>query len=166
VTLSILTGAGSRLALAAALAGACATGASALPGLPQSATASLSTARAGARPVALTLELDYDMQCGYPGPGPVVIELPAAERVPGSLARSQVLVDGHPAASVQVSGHRVDVGLAAKPRIMCDEIGPGRLTISFPTSAGLGNPARAGSYTIDVTRASTALSARLTVLSS
>jgi hypothetical protein len=166
VTLPIPTRACSRVALATALAGSFAAAASALPGLPQSATASLSSARAGARPVALTLELEYDMQCGYPGPGPVVVGLPAAEHVPVALARSQVLVNGHPAASVQVSGHRVDVGLAPAPQVMCDVIGPGRLTIVFSSAAGLGNPARAGSYTIDVTRASTALSARLTVQNS
>jgi len=153
-----------RVALAAALFGVCVPVATAIPGLPQSATASLSSARVGARPVALTIELDYDMQCGYPGPGPVVIELPATEHVPAALTRSQVLLDGHPAVSVAISGHRVEVGLASQPRIICDEIGPGRLTILFSSAAGLGNPSRPGSYTIAVTRATTALSARFTIL--
>ena len=150
--------------LAALLFAVCVPAAMSLPGLPQAATVSLSSPRAGARAVALTLELEYDMQCGYPGPGPVVIELPAAERVPAALARSQVLLDGHPAVSIAISGHRVEIGLASEPRVICDEIGPGRLTILFSRAAGLGNPLRAGTYTVAVARASTALSAEFTIL--
>ena len=46
---------------------------------------------------------------------------------------------------------------------MCDVIGPGRLTIAFNRSAGLGNPARAGAYTISATRQAAAFSARIAI---
>ncbi len=59
-----------------------------------------------------------------------------------------MIVDGHPAVSVALSGHTVTVGLAPAPRVMCDVIGPGRLTLLFSASAGLGNPSRAGSYIV------------------
>ena len=103
------------------------------------------------------------MQCGYPGPGPVLIDLPSQERVPRVLTPSQVLVDGHPARNVGIFGHRVSVGLAPLPRIICMVIGMGRLTILFTRAAGLGNPLRAGSYTITATRASSEFSARFTI---
>ena len=119
--------------------------------------------RSGARPVALTLVLTYEMQCGYPGPGPLTIDLPSEERVPGALVRSQVLVDGQPARSVSISGHAVTIGLAAPPRIMCMVIGMGRLTILLTRASGLGNPVRAGSYAITATRASSEFSASFAI---
>lgn len=130
---------------------------------PSTASVSLSSARAGARPVALTLTLTYEMQCGYPGPGPVVIRLPQQERVPARLAPAQVLVDGQPARTVAISGHTVTVGLAPRPQIMCESIGPGRLTILLTRAAGFGNPLRADSYTIAVTRRAAAFTAGFTI---
>jgi hypothetical protein len=134
-----------------------------LPGLPRSAAISLSSALAGARPVALTLTLTYEMQCGYPGPGPVTIIFPRQERLPGTIAPQQVLVDGHPARTALVSGHVVSVGLAPPPPIMCDVIGPGHLTIRFSRAARLGNPLRAGSYTLTVSNDTARFSARYTI---
>lgn len=151
------------LAVAAITLGACGS-AAALPGpLTSSAAVSLSSSAAGARPVSLTLTLSYEMQCGYPGPGPVVIDLPAQERVPAALSPLRVLVDGHPAQTVAISGHKVTVGLAAPPQVTCMVIGMGRLTILFTRTAGLGNPARAGSYTVAATRASSQFAARFTI---
>jgi hypothetical protein len=46
---------------------------------------------------------------------------------------------------------------------MCDVIGPGRLTILFTRAARFGNPARAGTYTIIVTRRASTFSARFTI---
>lgn len=151
------------LALVSALLAACTSAAAAPTPLPSSAAVILSSERAGARPVALTLKLTYEMQCGYPGPGPVLIDFPKQERVPGVLASSRVLVDGHRARAVGVSGHTVSVGLAPPPQIMCDVIGPGRLTILFTRAAGFGNPVRAGRYTITATRGTSAFSARFTI---
>jgi len=162
VSVSTLSRASWPVAVVAALlaAGAARTGGAVLP---QSASVTLSSAQAGARPVVLTLVLGYEMQCGYPGPGPVTIDLPAAERVPAQLAPSQVLVDGKPAPSVAIAGHAVSVGLAPPPQVMCDVIGPGKLTIEFGRAAGLGNPSRPGVYTLEAARGSAAFTARFTI---
>jgi len=119
-----------------------------------SATVSLSSSRTGARPVELTLTLAYEMQCGYPGPGPVLIEFPRQLLLPATLTRSQVLVDGRSARSVRISGRTVSIGLAPRPRIICMEIAMSRLAIVFTAAADLGNPVRTGTYTLAVTRAS------------
>jgi hypothetical protein len=103
------------------------------------------------------------MQCGYPGPGPVVVRLPAAAHVPPTIPRAAVLVDGRPATGVQVGGRTVGVGLPPRPQVMCDVIGPGKLTIEFTPAAGLGNPARPGTYSITARRGTSAFSARFTI---
>jgi len=133
--------------------------ADALPGPAHSAAITVSPPRAGATAVVVKLVLGYEMQCGYPGPGPVVVTLPPGERVGRTLARSAVVVDGRPAVSVAVSGRTVTIGLAPAPQVMCDVIGPGRLTVLFLASAGLGNPPRAGSYTVRAARGSASFSA-------
>ena len=159
--------AASRVAVVVMLVGASGSAVAAPTPKPSppihSATVSLSSVRAGARPVALRLVLTYEMQCGYPGPGPVTIDLPTQERVRSVVKLAQVLVDGHPARALAVSGHTVTVGLAPPPRINCMVIGVGRLTILLTRAAGLGNPLRAGSYTITAARASSEFSARFTI---
>ena len=129
----------------------------------QSAVVAASPSGAGVRPAALTLRLSYAMQCGYPGPGPVAVRLPAAERVPASIPRPAVLVDGKAPSAVRVAGHVVTVALPPRPQVMCDSIGPGTLTIAFTRAAGLGNPARAGSYTVEATRQAATFAARLAI---
>jgi hypothetical protein len=88
------------------------------------------------------------MQCGYPGAGPVTIALPSAERLPARLARRDLLVDGHAARGVVLSGHTLTITLAPAPRIICDVIGLGRLTVEVTAGAELGSPLHAGTYTI------------------
>ncbi len=133
-------------------------------GLPQSAaTVAVTPNRAGVRPAAITVRLTYEMQCGYPGPGPVRVVLPVAVRVPARIARSAVFVNGRAAPAVRVAGRAISVGLPARPRIMCDAIGPGRLTIVFGRAAGIGNPLRAGSYLLVATRQTSSFVARFTI---
>jgi hypothetical protein len=127
-------------------AGAAATSAAA--GLGQSASGTISSQRAGTRPVTLTLKLGYEMQCGYPGPGPVVVTFPATWRLPAKLGATPVLVNGKAAVSASVSGHTVKVGLAPPPQIMCDEIGPGMLTIQFTRGDNIGSPLKAGTSVV------------------
>ncbi len=150
-----------------ALAFGVSTASAATPARPTPALHTLevtvSPAKAGAHPVLWSVELGYEMQCGYPGPGPVVLSFPAAVRLPARIARSAVLVDGKAAASVQAAGRSLAVGLAPPPQIMCDVIGPGRLTIELTGAAGLGNPARAGSYRLTATRGTTSFSARFAI---
>ena len=122
--------------------------ASATAGLGQSASGTISSRAAGTRPVTLTLKLGYEMQCGYPGPGPVVITFPASWRLPAKLGNAPALVNGKPALSVALSGHTVKVGLTPPPQIMCDAIGPGTLTIQFTRGDNIGSPLRAGTSVV------------------
>jgi hypothetical protein len=117
-------------------------------------TVALSSTRAGVRPVQVTFRFSYMMQCGYPGAGPVTIALPSAERLPARLARGDVLVDGHAARSAALSGHTLTIALAPPPPIMCDVMGEGRLTVELTTAADIGNPLRAGSYTVTASTSS------------
>ena len=55
------------------------------------------------------------------------------------------------------------VALPPRPEVMCDVIGPGRLTIAFSRAAGLGNPAAAGSYTVTARRQAAAFAARFAI---
>ena len=71
-------------------------GQTAPPIRPAAAAVTLSTSKAGARPVTLTLQLRYNMQCAIPARGRRLIIFPVAERLPAQLAAGDVLV-GHPA---------------------------------------------------------------------
>jgi hypothetical protein len=134
--------------VAAVLITAGAVAGSATAGLGQSASGTISSNRASTRPVTLTLKLGYEMQCGYPGPGPVVVTFPAAWRLSAKLGSTAVLVDGKAAVSASLSGHTVKVGLAPPPQIMCDVIGPGMLTIQFTRGDNIGSPMTAGTSVV------------------
>ncbi len=127
--------------LLGALAG---TAQGALP--PSSASVAASSYAPRANP-ALTFKLTYEMQCGSPGAGPLVVQLPSAMSVPVSIAPSSVLVNGAPAASVKVKGSKLTVGIPQKGGfITCDVIGMGTLTVVVTRSAGLHNPKAKGIY--------------------
>src|SRR4051794_26647026 len=87
--------------MVAALVGAAVSDAAA------TATARLSTTRAGARPVAVTLTFETVYQCGVPKRA--VVTLPLGERMPTRLATGSVRVDGK-ATAVSVDGRSVTVG--------------------------------------------------------
>ena len=127
-----------------------------------SATVSVSDTHAGARPVRLVLTLRYEMQCGNPGVGTLVVRLPAALRVRSSLPPHSVLLDGR-TATARLHGHRLVVELPPRPRIMCDVIGPGKLRLEVTKAAGLGNPLRAGSYAVVAARGTRTFTARLRI---
>lgn len=141
-----------KLALAGAVALLAAASASAAGG---GATASLSTTSAGARDVALTIELhDVALQCGRPDARTLTIALPAAMRVPSSIPASSVRVGARAPSSVATNGSAVEVSLPAlSPKVMCDVIELATLRIQLTAGAGLGNPAKAGRYTFTVTAA-------------
>ncbi len=138
-------------------------GAPAAPLLPSSMSVALSTSRPGARPVAVMLTLRYEMQCGYPGPGPVVVRLPAREHIPAALPAGAVLVNGRAATAAVAAGSSLRVALPPRPQVMCDVIGPGRLTIAFGRRAGLGNPGVPGGYTVTARRQSSAFAAHFAI---
>jgi hypothetical protein len=122
------------------------------PDMPATSV-TLSTARAGAKPVALTLKVHYEMVCNQPGLGKALVQLPQASSVPAHIDSADVLVNGKPAPAVTVSGHDISITMPAKRSgVTCMVMGPGTLTLSLTRAAGLGNPAKAGAYTIRVRR--------------
>jgi hypothetical protein len=119
--------------------------------LPQpTASVSASSHEPGAE-TALTVVMSYEMQCGSPGAGPVLLTLPHGMSVPPSLGPSSVLVNGAPAVSVKVHGSLLTVGIPQRTGgIICDVIGPGKLTVVIPKTTGLRNPKTKGTYPFHV----------------
>jgi hypothetical protein len=117
---------------------------------PGVATASAAPARAGARPAALTLTLSTELKCGRLGPGVVLVTLPAAVRVPSTLHRSRVRVNGRVPAAVKVTGHVVVLTEPPLKGLTCDVLAPGRLKVVFTRAAAFGNPLEPGRYPIAI----------------
>jgi hypothetical protein len=86
----------------------------------------------------LSLNLHYEMVCGQPGRGPVVVRLPPGFR----LSRLQVSARGE-ARPFTLAGRTVTIGLAKPPQITCMSITEGTLPIRI---AGVHAPA--GTYVI------------------
>jgi hypothetical protein len=128
-----------------------------------SATVTLSSNRAATRPVQLTLKLHYEMQCSWPGQGPLTLRLPGAMTVPTTIPPAAILIDGDAAKHVGGSGHRIVLNLPPRPQILCDAIAPGTLVVRFTAAARLGNPKLAGSYRVRATKGSLAFSAPLQI---
>lgn len=151
-----ISGLGSSAAFAGLLAGVLATGAagSAADGtppvmpLPHTLTAVAQPARAGARPMQLTLTERAELQCGRVGPGPVIVTLPAGERMPATIPAAAVSVNGTAPTAVERAGRAVTLTLPRPGGVICDVIGPGTVTIRFRRSALLGNPGKPGLYTV------------------
>ena len=139
--------------LVAALAAATTAGALAqvAPG-SGSVTVSLSSSRAGARPVVVTLAVHTELQCGRLTGGTVVIRLPVAERVPAAVPAAAVLVGGKTSGGVAVQGHVLTVTVPRTTGVICDVIGPGTVQVVLGRAAGLGNPPQAGTYSLSVAR--------------
>jgi hypothetical protein len=132
---------------------------------PVSIAVSLSTPHAGAWPVVVGLRLRYEMQCGWPGPGSLVIRFPAGMLLPARLPAGAVLANGKVTTATGPTGasRDVTVGLPKRPQIMCDEIGPGTLTVAFTRAARLGNPKAAGSYVLRVAHGADRFAGRLAI---
>lgn len=128
-----------------------------------SAQARALPARAGARPVRLELAIRLRLQCGRPGPGPVLVSLPAAVAMPATIARDAVLVDGAPPVSLFVKGHVIRLALPRPVGVTCDSIGPGTVRVVFTRAAGLGNPEQPGSYRIGLSVGTRGAVARLVI---
>ena len=153
--------AGVGCALAAALSAAAASAATPPVAANGATTATLSSTKAGAKPVALTLTVHYEMVCGRPGRGTAIVTLPEAAAVPASIARSAVLVDGEPAPSVSVSGHDVSIAMPLTHGVTCMSIGPGTLTLTLTRAARMGNPKSPGTYTVRIRRGTRSFQARV-----
>jgi hypothetical protein len=130
---------------------------------PPSLAVTLSNDRAGARPVVVALALHTELQCGHLFGGTVVVRLPAAERVPTAVPVRSVLIAGAPSRGVSVADHALTVQVPRPTGVMCAVLGPGTAKIVLTRAVGLGNPIRAGSYRISLTRAGAQVQARFTV---
>jgi len=116
-------------------------------GTPTTLVANALPGRA-AQPAALTLQATFELQCGRVGQ--VTVGLPAAMGVRTPIAPRAVLVNGAHPASVRTSGHVVQVTMPPPQGVMCDSIGPARITLRFTKAAGLVNPRHAGSYAVSL----------------
>lgn len=127
------------------------------------ATVLLSSAKAGADHVALTVKLQATLRCGRPFGAGVVVTLPRAARVPSSIASSAVRVNGKAPSRLAVSGRKVTVGLPAVHGIICDSITDGVLKVAFAGRAALGNPSAPGTYAIAIRRGASAYSVPIAI---
>jgi hypothetical protein len=127
------------------------------------ASVALSSSRAGARPVVVAVQLRYEMQCGWPGPGTVAIRFPAAMAVPDRVRAADVLVDGKPATRLVSHGHQEVVSLPPRKGILCDAIGPGLLKITFTRAVRVGNPKAPGTYALTAQHGAMGFTARFGV---
>ena len=93
-----------------------------------------------------------ELQCGRLVGGTLAVRLPAQERVPATVAATAVQVGGKPAGGVTVKGHTLTVAIPHPRGMMCDSIGPGKLTLVLTRTANLGNPMSAGKYPLVVAR--------------
>jgi hypothetical protein len=101
----------------------------------------------------LSVQLHYEMACGQPGRGPVVVRLPAAFR----LANPRVRVRGE-ARPFTVAGTTVTIALPKPPQVTCMSITAGVLPVGI---AGVRAPA--GTYTVRAAVNAHTFTARLRV---
>jgi len=117
---------------------------------------------AGAKPARLKVSLSLELHCAKPGPAAIVISLPRAWRVPKTVAQPAVWIDtSHPKA-VTVSGHTLTLEPVA-PTGTCNVIAPGTITVKFTRAAKLGNPRKAGRYTVRASIGQQDFSARVSI---
>jgi hypothetical protein len=127
-----------------------------------SATATAAPSAASARPARLTVSLSLELRCGQPSSAAIAVSLPRAWRVPSTVARKAVWIDtAHPHA-VTVSGHTLSLRPAAPPG-GCTVIAPGTITVKFTRAAKLGNPRKAGRYTVRASIGTQTFSARVRI---
>jgi hypothetical protein len=114
------------------------------------ATATLGNDDAGAATGAATIRLRAELQCGRLSSRTVTVHLPAAMKVPATIAASAVLVGGKPTASVKTTGSTVVITMPLPKGVTCMVLGPGTVAVTFTARVRLHNPASAGSYAFTV----------------
>ncbi len=150
-------------ALILAGAAALAAGAGATPP-PGPATAVVSSARHGARPVALTVSFRAELQCGHLMAKAVALGLPAAAVVPRTVPAAAVVVAGRRASSVTVTGHTLTISLTpAIGLATCNALTVGTARVTVGPAAMIGNPAAPGRYRISVASGGETYAAALTI---
>jgi hypothetical protein len=115
-----------------------------------------------AHPVRLLVTLRYEMQCNYPGAGPLVVTFPSAVKLPHRFAPNTVKLARKPIAA-KVNGRRVTVTIPPPSGTLCSLRGPGSVTLTFTRAAKLANPARVGSYDFKATHDGHTFTAKLAI---
>ena len=120
--------------------------------------------RAGAKPAGLKISLGLNLRCAKPAPTAIVVALPKAWRVPKQVALTAILIDSsHPKAAT-VSGRTLTLQ-PISPSGTCNVIAPGTITVKFTRAAKLGNPRRAGHYTVRASIGTQNFSTRVSISS-
>ena len=78
------------------------------------------------------------------------------------VARTAVLIDDTHPEGVTVSGHTLTLQPAAPPGT-CTVVAPGTIKVKFMRAARLGNPRRAGRYTVRASIGTQDFSARVSI---
>lgn len=126
------------------------------------ATAVAAPQAAGARPAALKVSLSLELRCAKPGPAAISVSLPRAWRVPKAVARTAVWIDGSHPEGVSVSNHALMLRPVAPPGT-CTVMAPGTIKVKFTRAAKLGNPRKAGRYTVRASIGRQDFSARVSI---
>jgi hypothetical protein len=132
-------------------------------GTAPGATVSLSSRKAGAKPVAVTIRIAAPLRCGIPFGSPVVVSLPRTSFVPRAIAGSAVLVNGKHSAKVTVSARSVTVAVPAVHGMTCDSITDGHEAVTFTSAAKLGNATSPGTYAVKIRRGTSTYAASVTL---
>jgi hypothetical protein len=125
-------------------------------------TVKLSSSRAGAKDVTLTLSYMTALRCGHPSTG-VTVDLPAAAGVAAKIAGSAVHMNGRPVSAVVVRKHSLAVSPPRVSGVTCDSIVNGTVTLVLGAGAEIANPAHAGTYQVSVASGTSHLTATYSV---
>jgi hypothetical protein len=134
------------------------------PAAGQSMTLTASSQATSAHHVRIAMTLHYEMQCNYPGAGPLVVTFPKALKVPKQLAAGAVQLAGKPIAAT-IDGRQVTVTIKPPTGALCGVMGPGILKLVFTRKANLANPRRPGSYRFAATHITHDFTAKLAIKS-
>lgn len=148
--------------LVLALAATAVLAASASAGQIGTAAGVATPSTAGTKPARLKVSLNLELRCARPGPAAIVVSLPRAWRVPKQVARTAVWVDSSHPNAVTVSGHTLTLQ-PVSPTGTCNAIAPGTITLRFTRAAKLGNPRKAGRYTIHASIGTQNFSTRVSI---
>jgi hypothetical protein len=125
-------------------------------------SAKLSSTKAGARHVVLTVQFPAFLQCGKPR-GPVNVVLPsAAPAPPKPMAVAAVRIDNLAPTTVVVTGRSITITLVPHG-ITCDSIVDGTAKVVFGAAAGLVNPSKPGTYNVLVKHSGASYKAPVTI---
>lgn len=128
------------------------------------ATATLSSSKAGAKHVTMTVALRSELQCGrLMGSRTLALTLPAKAHVATTIPVAAVTIGGKAAATVTVAGRVVTLTMPLPQGMMCDSITMGVVKIVVAPAAALANPKAPGAYTVRVAHSGETFAAPLKI---